>query len=108
MKSALFSEGRASFVQQPFEGVELSYSIVRYGRVVIQCQQIFRIMVGDAVERRQLAFQRVFITDGQHDLIILYAAIFDRNKLTSPSSFLQAHILLRICQIYVIDFTNSK
>ena len=83
-------------------------SVVRCGRVVVERQQIFWIVIGDAVKRRQLAFQRVFITDGQHDLIILYAAIFDRNKLTSPSSFLQAHILLRICQIYVIDFTDSK
>ena len=34
-------------------------------------------MIGDAVKRRQLAFQRVFITHGQRHLIILRAAVVD-------------------------------
>ena len=75
MDPALFAEGRASFVQQPFEGVELAYSIVRYGRIIVQRQQVFGIVVGDTVQRRQLTFQRVFISNGQRYLIILYAAV---------------------------------
>ena len=59
----------------------MSYTIVQRRRVIVQCKQIFRIVVGNTIKWCEFTLQRSFISNSQRHLVVSDTAFIDCHEI---------------------------
>ena len=67
--------------QKEVDRIDLADPVMIKRRVVIKCDECFRILVADCLERGEFAFERRFISDGERNLKVSWRGVFKSDEV---------------------------
>mgnify|MGYP003302268663 CR=1 FL=1 len=67
--------------QKEVDRIDLADPVMIKRRVVIKCDERFRILVANCLERGEFAFERRFISDGERNLKVSWGGVFKSDEV---------------------------
>lgn len=99
-------------VEEKINCVDLTDSVMVERRIVVECDEVFGVLVADCLERSEFPFECGFVSDGKRNLEISGSCILKSDEINLPavdrSNIDVAVAPLEFEEYYVLENGSSK